>query len=268
MCVRVLVCVCACVCVCIHVVCIEFWQYVFAENRRCKRLGPVRIRRSKYSLLLLYVIVNPRFARRWRTCGCCGHLEPQRGRLSSLTRVWSPLASSLWRSFAHVNLARRAGLDQPPRPPLSVLPPRLPAFLPPFPFSFLLLLFFFSLLPFRWWASPTLFLLPQHSFILLLLLLHPSFGFSDNTTVSLHGPPAQRRAPSHAAVEHENETTESLPRSCPAGTTRRAPGSRRAARWWAAGPRLKLLATEWEGGQACWKFCPVGAKLNLTDWLG
>ena len=29
---RVWVCVCACMCVCIHVVCIEFWQYVFVEN--------------------------------------------------------------------------------------------------------------------------------------------------------------------------------------------------------------------------------------------
>ena len=45
-CVRVRVCVCACVCVCIRVVCIEFWQ------RTCKRLGSVRVRRSKYSLLL------------------------------------------------------------------------------------------------------------------------------------------------------------------------------------------------------------------------
>ena len=32
MCVRLRVCMCACVCVCIHVVCIEFWQYVFVKD--------------------------------------------------------------------------------------------------------------------------------------------------------------------------------------------------------------------------------------------
>ena len=41
----------SCMCVCVHVVCVEFWQYVFVKT--CKRLGPVRVRRTKYSLLLL-----------------------------------------------------------------------------------------------------------------------------------------------------------------------------------------------------------------------
>ena len=45
-------CVRACVRVCIHVVCIEFFNSMYLP-RTCKRLGPVRVRRSKYSLLLL-----------------------------------------------------------------------------------------------------------------------------------------------------------------------------------------------------------------------
>ena len=71
-CVYVCVCMCVCVCVCVSVcvcvrACVRVCVCVCAlmlyalnfENmylqRTCKRLGPVRVRRSKYSLLLLFL---------------------------------------------------------------------------------------------------------------------------------------------------------------------------------------------------------------------
>ena len=61
-CVSVCVCMraCACVCesVCVHACVCAFMLYELnfdnmSLQRTCKRLGPVRVRRSKYSLLLL-----------------------------------------------------------------------------------------------------------------------------------------------------------------------------------------------------------------------
>ena len=74
-CVRVCVCVCVCMCVCARAyaslcvcvrVCVAFMLYALNFDnmflpRTCKRLGPVRVRRCKYSFfffLLLIVDVN------------------------------------------------------------------------------------------------------------------------------------------------------------------------------------------------------------------
>ena len=195
-----------------------------------------------------YIIVSPRFARRWRTCGCCGHLEPQRGRLSSLTRVWSSLAS-----LAELP-ARESGeksWDQPPRPPLLYLPPfppsfppSIPLFLPPPP----PLLLPPASIPADEWhppcsSSPNS---PSSS------SYSTSSGYSDNTTVSSSASTKPRPVSLGGGARKRSEP---LPGPSPAvGTTRRTPGSRRAARWWAAGPR------------GCWRAGRRTGRLSGSSW--
>ena len=67
-CVRACVRACVCVCVCMHVSmcgwvggCVVLYALNFDNMymyRMCKRLGPVRVRHSKYPLLLLLVLVG------------------------------------------------------------------------------------------------------------------------------------------------------------------------------------------------------------------